>query len=222
MRIALLFVGRCATPRNRRRASGTIRIAGTPLAAVIDLQQSGGVWIGSATLPGITKGAQLAEIAVRGSAVSFTLKGAIGDPKFNGTVEGGAFAGNFVQAGNSARFELRKSGPAQVDLPRQSTMVTSDVEGEWQGELTLNGNKLKATLKLANQAGGKAAAQFVVVGKRETNIPVDLVRQEGEFLTVASSLYHMSFEGRLRKDAKELSGTFAQGPIETPLNLRRP
>ena len=29
----------------------------------------------------------------------------------------------------------------------------------------------------------------------------------------------MSFEGRLRKDAKELSGTFAQGPIETPLNL---
>ena len=102
---------------------------------------------------------------MRGSAVSFTLKGAIGDPTFNGTVEGGSFAGNFVQAGNNARFELRKSGPAQVDLPRQSTAVAFDVEGEWQGELTLNGNKLKATLKLANQAGGKATAQFVVVGQ---------------------------------------------------------
>ena len=70
--------------------------------------------------------------------------------------------------------------------------------------ITLNGNKLKATLKLVNQAGGTASAQLVVVGKRETNIPIDLVRQEGDFLTLVCSPYHMSWEGRFRKDAKEL------------------
>jgi hypothetical protein len=225
MRLALLLLaamlGHAAEPAEGRW-EGTIRVPGTPLAVVIDMAQSGGQWIGSATLPGIAKGSRLTGLVVRGLAVSFTLKGTLGDPKFSGTVEAGTFAGNFMQAGNSAPFQLQKSGAAQVDLPRQSTAISSGLEGEWQGELTINGNRLKATLKLANQAGGQATAQFVVTGKRETNIPVDLVRQEGEWVTVVSSPYHMSFEGRFAGDAKELTGTFAQGPLETPLHLRRP
>ena len=205
------------------RWEGTIQIPGGPLSAVVDLELSGGQWAGSATVPGFTKGAPLSDIVVGAPAVSFTLKGALGDPKFSGRMEAdGTLSGNFVQAGNSAAFHLRKSGPPQVDLPRQSTAVSAELEGEWHGEVTLNGNPLKATLRLTNQAKGGATAQFVVTGKRETNIPIDLVRQEGDLLTVTSSLYRITWEGRFRHDAKELTGTFVQGPIETPLNLRKP
>jgi hypothetical protein len=217
--LAAALESRAAEPVEGRW-EGVIPIPGTPLGAVIDLEQSGGQWIGSATVPGITKGSQLTDIQVQGPAISFTLKGALGDPKFSGAVDKGMFTGTFTQAGNRAPFQLRRSGSAQVDLPRQSTAVTPDLAGEWQGDLALNGNKLKATLKLANQDGGKASARFVVVGKRETNIPIDLVRQEGEFLTVNSSLYHITFEGRF--SGGQLKGTFAQGPVETPLSLRRP
>jgi hypothetical protein len=225
MRIAifvLLAASSYAAEPAEGRWEGSIQIPGTPLTAVIDLAQTGGQWIGSATLPGFTKGAPLADIVVQSPAVSFVVKGALGEPKFTGQVgTEGALAGTFVQAGNTAAFHLRKVGPPQVDLPRQSTAVAADLEGEWQGDLVLNGNKLKATLKLTN-AGGRATAQFLVVGKRETNIPVDLVRQEGDLLMVVSSLYRITFEGRYRKDAAELTGTFAQGPVETPLSLKKP
>jgi hypothetical protein len=210
-----------AAERAEGRWEGTIQIPGTPLAAIIDLTQSDGAWIGSATVPGFTKGAPLADVVVRDSAVSFTLKGALGDPKFTGRLDAGTLDGSFVQAGNSAAFHLRHSGPPQVDLPRQSTTVAAELAGGWQGEFTLGGNRLKASLKLTNQPGGIAAAQFVITGRREANIPIDLVRQEGDFLTVVSSQYRISFEGRLRKDTGEITGTFAQGPIENPLTLRR-
>jgi len=204
------------------RWEGTVQIPASPLNAVIDLAQNGGQWVGSGTVPGFTKGSPLTEIVVQPPAVSFTLKGALGDPKFSGRLDAGTLAGNFTQGGNTAAFALRRSGPPQVDLPRQSTAVAANLEGEWVGEVAINGNKLKATLKLTNRAGGAAEATFVVVGKRETKIPVDLVRQDGEFVSVVSSLYRISFEGRLGKETGELTGTFSQGPMESVLTFRRP
>jgi hypothetical protein len=204
------------------RWEGAIAIPGTPLTAIVDLAQSGGAWTGSATVPGFTKGAPLSDIVVRDSAVTFTLKGALGDPKFNGRLESAALTGSFEQAGNSAAFRLLRSGPPQVDLPRQSTAIPASLAGDWQGELTLGANPLKAVLTLANHEGAAATALLVVTGKRETKIPIDLVRQEGDFLTLVCSPYRITFEGRLRKDTGELAGTFAQGPVESPLTLRRP
>jgi hypothetical protein len=203
------------------RWEGTLEIPGTPLTAVIDLAKTAGEWAGSATIPGFVKGAQLGELVVQPTAISFVVKGVLGEPKLTGRVDSdGTFTGEFVQAGNRAPFHLRKSGPPQVDLPRQSTAVSPELQGEWQGEFTLNGTPLKASLKLANEQG-KATAQFVVTGKRETKVPVDLVRQEGDFVSIGSSQFHMSWEGRWRKDANQLSGTFAQGPMETPLLFAR-
>ena len=60
-----------------------------------------------------------------------------------------------------------------------------------------------------------------MVGKRENILPVELVRQEGDWLLVDVPQYRMTFEARFRKDANELTGTFAQGPMETPLVLQR-
>ena len=223
MRLAILILlaAAChAAEPAEGRWEGIIEIPGGPVTAVIDLEQSGGTWIGSATLAGFAKGAQLADFDIQSATVSFTLKGALGAPKFSGRIADGAFSGSFVQSGNTAAFHLRRTGAPQVDLPRQSTAVTTDLEGEWRGEFLLNGNTLKAVLKLTNQTGGKASAHFVVTGKRETNIPIDLVRQEGDFLTVVSSQYRITWEGRLLPD-KSLQGTFAQGPSETPLNLKR-
>jgi len=170
----------------------------------------------------VVKGAALTGIVVQDGGISFTLKGALGEPKFNGRLNpDGSFAGDFLQSGNTAAFRLLKSGSAQVESPRQGTVVAKELEGEWQGEMLLYGNKVKATLKLANRATGAATAQFIVVGKRENILPVELVRQEGDWLVVDVPQYRMTFEARWRKDSKELTGTFAQGPTETPLVLQR-
>ncbi len=58
----------------------------------------------------------------------------------------------------------------------------------------------------------------MVVGKKTSNLPVDLVTQEGDFLTIDSHAA-ITYEGRFRKD--EIKGTFTQAGIELPLVLRR-
>src|SRR5580765_3832675 len=158
------------------RWDGTVQIPGNELHVVIDLAKSGGPndagqWTGSAIVPGYgVKGAALTGIVVQGAAISFTLKGALGGPKFSGRLNpDGSFAGEFQQSGNTATFRLVKSGPPQVDPPRLGTAVGKELEGDWQG--------------------------------------VDVPQ------------YRMTFEARWRKDVKELTGTFAQGPMETPLAL---
>jgi hypothetical protein len=50
---------------------------------------------------------------------------------------------------------------------------------------------------------------------------VSLVRQDGDFVTVKSDEFGITFEGRFVKEAGELKGTVSQGPMEAPVLLRR-
>jgi len=220
--LAAAWLVRAAEPFEARW-EGAVQIPGRELHIVIDLAKSGENWSGSAIVPGYgVKGAPLTGIAMQGEQISFTIKGALGDPKFTGRLAAdGALTGDFLQSGNTAAFRLLKTGPPQVDAPRQGTAVSKELEGEWQGEMLLYGNKVKATLRLTNQPNGAATAQFIVVGKRENILPVELVRQDGDWLLLDVAPYRMTFEGRLHKDSMQLTGTFAQGPMETPLVLQR-
>ena len=203
------------------RWEGVVQIPGRELRLVVDLAQDAqGHWTGSAIAPGAAvKGAPLKDIAVHDAEVAFTISGALGGPRLKGRVEnGGTLRGEYQQAGNTAPFLLERAGAPQVDPPRRSTPVPHEIVGEWQGDLTLNGNKLRATITLTSTPGG-AAARFVVVGKRRTEIPVDLVTEEDGILTLQSDAFHVSFEGRIRLGSAEIDGAFLQGAIETPLVL---
>jgi hypothetical protein len=220
---ALSLVCRAADHPAAARWEGSVRIPGRDLPLVIDLaQDTGGNWIGSAIAPGFgIKGAPLAGIAVKNSDVSFTIKGALGEPKLAGRLtENGDFTGDFEQAGNKASFTLQKTGPPQVDSPRRSTPVRHEMEGEWKGVMDLFGYPINVTLKLVNQ-GGKATAQFHIIGKRDSTVNLDLVIEENDNLTVESSETGITYEGRFRVAASEIAGSYRQGPYEAPLILHR-
>src|SRR4029077_817123 len=102
-----------------------------------------------------------------------------------------------------------------------STAIAKEIEGEWKGEYELFGYPRHVTIKLVNRAADGATAEFVVVGKKTNNLPVDLVTQEGDLLTIDSHETGINYEGRLDRKTNEIKGTFAQGPIELPLVLRR-
>ena len=76
-------------------------------------------------------------------------------------------------------------------------------------------------MKFANRGAEGAALEFVIVGKKVNNVPVSLVRQEEDFLTVRSEEFGISFEGRFVKETGEIKGTISQGPMEAPLLLQR-
>jgi hypothetical protein len=228
MRLTLAIVFACALvcraeEKATGRWEGVVNVPDREFTVVVDLQPVEGSWRGSAIIPSFnTKGAALADIAVNDSSLSFALKGERGlDATFNGNLRAdGTFAGDFSQAGNRAPFTLKKIGPPQLETPPASTKVAPEMVGEWKGEYQIFGAPRHVTLKLINGDKG-ATAEFVVVGKKVNNLPVDLVTQQADLLTIDSHQTGISYEGRFDKNANEIRGTFLQGPIELPLVLRR-
>jgi hypothetical protein len=204
------------------RWEGAVQIPGREIKLVIDLaQNSQGQWVGSAIVPGFgIKGIPLADIAVRDSSVSFAFKNVLSNPKFEGHLaSNGTLTGEFKQAGHSAPFALQNAGPAQVELSPVSTSVSKELEGEWKGEMSFAGNQFRIGITLANQADGKATGKFVIIGKKENKLSIDLVTQDGDMLTVEMHEPGITYEGRYRKDQNEINGTFLQEGIEIPLIL---
>ena len=208
------------------RWEGVVHIPGNELNVVIDLAPaSNGSWAGSITVPGLnTKGLPLKDLIIKGSDASFAIKTSPArglEARLKAHLNGhSSLTGQFSQAGNTAPFELKQTGPPQVETPRRSTAITKEIEGEWVGEFQLLGYSRKVTIKLRNSGDG-AAAEFVVVGKRVNNLPVDLVTQEGTLVDVHSSEIGAVFEGRFQKETGELNGTFSQGPFEVPLVMKK-
>jgi hypothetical protein len=211
------------------RWEGSAQIPGGELKLIVDLSdESGKDWIGSIIVPGFgVKGAPLVDLHVRSSDLAFAIKGALGSQR-TGQAEirahltpDGHLAGDFTQGGNTAPFVLEKTGPAQVELPPRNTAVSKELEGEWKGEYELNGYARHVTMKFTNRGADGAAVEFVIVGKKTNNVLVSLVTQEGDFLSIKSDEFGINYEGRFRKDAGEIKGTFTQAPFELPLVLRR-
>ncbi len=211
------------------RWEGSAQIPGAELKLVVDLSEEGGKgWVGSIVVPGFSvKGAPLTDIAVNDSELSFALKGALGNErvglaKFKAHLSrDGHLAGDFMQDGNSAPFVLEKTGPPQVELPPRNTAVSQELEGEWKGDYELMGYARHITMKFANRGADGAALEFVIVGKKTNNVPVSLVTQEGDFLSIKSDDFGITYEGRFRKEAGEINGTLVQGPFEVSLVMRR-
>jgi len=204
--------------------SGKIQIPGQELILVVDLAQ-GASWNGSATLPGLNvKGAPLTEINVHGADISFGIQAMNGPgvepPKIKARLSDEKLVGDFLQGGNTARFILEKIGPPQVEDPPRSTPIAKEFEGDWKGDYELLAYPRKVTLKLQNHALQPASADFVIVGRKVNNVPVNRITQQGNFITIESSAYGLTYEGRLENG--EIHGTLLQGPVEVDLVLRRP
>jgi len=204
------------------RWDGSFLVPGREMKLVVDLSQNDkGEWIGSAIFPTLDiAGAPLSDIAVKDSTLSFAVKGVLGDIKVRGNLtDGGGFSGALEQGGNSAPLAMQKTGPPQVDLPRQSTNVARELEGEWEGDMTAIDHNVHVRLSLANRTDGKATAKFFLKGRREVNLNVAILTQDSDLLTLEVPDAFLTYEGRFR--GGEISGTWQQGPYEFALVLHR-
>jgi hypothetical protein len=201
------------------RWEGSADIPDDELNVIVDLTQENGAWIGSIIIPGLgLRGVPLTDIKVQSPDVNFSVKGALGIQLKLRLDANNKLAGNFEQAGNRAPATLQKTGPPQVEYPQRNTPVAKELEGEWKGDYEMLGYSRHVSIKFANHPDG-ATADFVVVGRKHNVLPVDLVTQEGEMVTVDSHEMGFSFEGRLKNG--KVTGAIRQGAIETPLVLVR-
>ena len=201
------------------RWEGTARVPDDEITVVVDLAQENGTWVGSIIIPGLgLKGVPLTDAKVQSPDVNFAVKGPLGIQLKLRLDADKKMAGNLEQAGNRAPATLQKMGPPQVEYPPRSTPVAKELEGEWKGDYEMLGYTRHVSIKFANHPDG-ATADFVVIGRKHNVLPVDLVTQEGDLVTVDSQEMGFSFEGRLRNG--KLTGVIRQAAIETPLVLER-
>jgi hypothetical protein len=212
------------TPDAAGRWQGTIHVPGGDVEAVVDLARNESkAWIGSMVAPALAlAGTPMSALSVEGAQVRFTLKGVLGDPRFEGRLrKDGTLAGLFLLGGNQAAFELKRTGPPEVETPPHSTPVGKPFEGVWSGRTELMGNPLLVRLTLGNDAAGAPAVKFFIQGHNPHDVAVDVVTQEAAFVTVHTpDLGGVRFEGQLNVDAGEITGILQQGPAEAPLVLR--
>jgi hypothetical protein len=237
MRAYVVFaaLGTCATlalasPSLDGRWQGSVALPGGDVACILDLDHdAGGMWIGSVTFPEWNvRGAALGDIVVQGDQAKLSLKDRLGGPAdakaaFQAKLApDGTLSGEFTQAGNKARFALRRTGAAEVELPPTSTPVPQELEGPWVGEfIGVGGYVRHVTITLKRDAGGAAGAEFVSVGKQRIDLPVDLVTYAEQVLRVQSAATGVAFEGRYAPGPGEISGTVEVGALEFPLVLKR-
>ena len=187
------------------RWEGTAQIPDDELTVIVDLAQDNGAWVGSIIIPGLgLKGVPLTDIKVQPPHVSFAVKGPLGIQLKLRIDANNKMAVNFEQAGNRAPATLQKTGPPQVEYPPRNTPVAKELEGEWKGDYEMLGYTRQVSIKFANHPDG-ATADFVVVGRKHNVLPIDLVTQEGDLVTVDSQEIGFSFEGRLRNGSSPLT-----------------
>ncbi len=200
---------------------GTFQLPSREFNLAIDLDRNDkGEWTGSVTFPTLNvKGAPLSEISVKDSAVSFVAKGVFGDVKVHGNVADGAFTGTLEQAGNSAPLTMRQTGPPQVEAPRQSTAVARELEGDWEGDMTLIDHNVHVRLSLSNQSSGHATGKVFLKGRHDVNVDLAMITQESDLLTLEAPDSGLIYDARLRNG--QISGVWQQGPFEIALVLHR-
>src|SRR5205085_10337811 len=92
------------------RWEGSAQIPESEIKFVVDLAQDpNGAWMGSIIVPGLgVSGFPLADIAVKDSNATFAIKNERGfQASFKGRLNtDGKLTGDFVQAGNTAKFQL--------------------------------------------------------------------------------------------------------------------
>ena len=167
------------------RWEGAARIPGSELNVIVDLAEENGAWVGSIIIPGLdVKRAPLTDIAVRPPDVSFAVKGPLGVRLKLQLDANRKMTRDFEQAGNRAPTTLDKMGRPQVERRPRNTAVAAELEGEWKGNYEMLGYTRHVSIKFTNRGPNGAAAEFVIVGRKHNNLPVDLVTQEGDLVTI--------------------------------------
>jgi len=200
---------------------GTIQVPGQSLAVVADLVKQNGSWAGTIAIPaqGI-KGFALSPLTVDGTSVTFGVSGIPGDPMFKGTVSGDqhSLSGQFSQASASIPFVLTWKGEPKIEAAPPSTAITKDLEGSWEGALTVQGRTLRLVIDLRND-GGVGAGTVTSLDQGGVKIPIAQVSQKDTAILLLVNAIGASYEGTLSNG--EMNGTWSQAGQKFPLAFKR-
>jgi hypothetical protein len=197
----------------------------TPVGSIgveFDLDQAAGGWIGSAAIPMQgAKGLPLDSISFTEGKGAFRIKGAPGDPTFNGTLsaDGKTLDGQFKQGPASIPLKLNRTGEPKVEVVKPSPPVAAEFVGIWEGTLEA-GMPLRLVLTISNGKSG-AEGELVSVDQGNAKIPVSTLTQNGRKLTLQVNAVGGGYEAEINAEGTQLTGSWTQLGNSLPLTLKK-
>lgn len=195
------------------------------LATEVDLARAGNGFAGAISIPGLNlKDRPLANIAVEGRSVRFQiLLSAPGDNTFAGSLasDGQSLAGGLTHKGAILSFSLTRTGEPRIQAPARSSAIGKELEGAWNGTLSVSGKQMRIQLALTNQPDGAATGHLLNLDQGNIEIPIATITQKARSLTLDVKAVGGSYAGELSPETGELAGTWTQGALILPLAFRR-
>lgn len=201
---------------------GTITLpGGEGMTFQVDLSKNAkGEMIGTYSRPDEKlQGLPLTRVTLDGKAIAFVLTG---NTTFQGVLfaDGKTISGDVTAPIGSAPFSMTRTGEAVFAPAPKNSTIARELEGTWNGTLSLQSDSLRLILRLANQADGTASGTIVSVDRGGLELTLGLT-QKASTLTLNSPVIGGDFFVGTLTGGGELSGTFTQGPVTAPLTFVR-
>lgn len=181
-------------------------------------------WIGHITIiPGPSE-LPLSGIVVKGETVSFTLAGIPNAPQFEGKwdKEAKTITGNVTANNSPVPFELSRKGDAKVAVPKLSSLLPKEMEGDWEGTIDAgNGKTLRLILGLKPGPDGRALATLLSPDQTNQAIPVAAFTLDGDAVGLEFRVIPAGYKGKLNPEKTEIAGQWTQGPNTVPLTFKK-
>jgi hypothetical protein len=163
-------------------------------------------------------GLPLTRVTLDGRAIVFVLTG---DTTFQGVLtDGKTITGDVTAPIGTAPFSMTRTGDAVFAPAPKNASIAREFEGTWNGTLSLQGDRLRLVLRMANLADGTASGTIVSVDRGGLELTLGMT-QTASVITLNSPVIGGDFfTGTLNADG-ELAGTFSQGPVTAPLTFVR-
>ena len=96
-----------------------------------------------------------------------------------------------------------------------------DIEGIWQGKLKFPGFESRIAFKIKMGSDGKLTAVMLKPDENDIEVPVSKVTIEDARVHLEIESMSMTFDGKIDRQRKKISGQWQQGQMVQPLTLRR-
>lgn len=205
---------------------GTVDVPNTPVQVGFDIAKNGkGELAGTFSQPAQhIKALPLAGVTVEGRTVRLVLKAGAASSTFAGTLsqDGKTIAGNWSQGEQTFPFSVTRTGDAQIAAPPKNAPIGKELEGTWNGAMTVaaNGQQMRIVLTMANQPDGTATGTIMSPDGSGMEIPIAMSQKDKTFTFDVPSV-GASFAGTLSADGSELAGTWTQGGTPLPLTFKK-
>ena len=200
---------------------GTVDVPNGPTRLALDLAKNEkGVWVASLGVPEQKMtGLRVTDISVAGSEVRFAAPDLPGSPTFELTLADGKLKGALLVQALSLVLEMQRTGDAKVDIAPPSPAVSKELEGDWEGALSLpDGQSIPLAFHFKNQPDQTVEATIDSPSQGARGLPLKAVAQKGAVVEFAVGVGG-SYKGTLNKEGTEIAGEWTQRQAAAPLTL---